>query len=829
MLEAVKLLALAAGPLVAAWLIAVLVRRRDFLWRIAIVTYTAAICLAGLFPLSQALHLGIDLSGGTILVYQVKQPPPAGFHMDKMIAALDRRINPAGVTDLAIRSLGNNRVEITLPHASAQDVEHYERVLTSVGSLEFHVLANRRDDAALIAKGEDTFPGPVLEGGSTLGRWVPVAPSAEAGFSLGGQIAMRSDAHGKEYVLVAEDPYHVTGDYLARAESTFDDTGRPAVGFHFDAEGAGRFAQLTGDNLPAPDGFERRLAIILDGEVYSAPAIRAQISSNGIITGRFTEREVNDLVAVLNAGSLPATLVKTPVSESSVGPTLGQDTIRSGLMAIAISTIAVLIFMAAYYHISGLIADLAVLLNVALVVGIMAWLHGTWTLAGLAGLALTVGMAVDTNVLIYERLREEQQHSSRLAQAIDNAFRNALRVIIDAHLTIILAGAVLYLMGSEQVKGFALTLMLGLAANLFTAVFVCRLMFDILERNHWVERFRMWAILSRPHFDFVGKRFVAVAASATLILAGLVAVVARGGGLLDIDFTGGTAAIIHLDKPLPIATVRRLADQVLPDAAVEEIRVRSGTPDTRFLIRTTQQNAEQVKTLLSRQFGKPRFEQIDNFGGDIIQSTQQAALIAIIVSIVAIAAYLWIRFQNVLFGVATVVALVHDVLVVLGLVALSHWLAGNAAGNALGLESFKINLPIIAAFLTLVGYSINDTIVVFDRIREVRGHSRKITWELINSAVNQTLSRTILTSFTTWLVAMVLYVIGGAAIHGMAFCLVTGVIVGTYSSVYIASPVLIWFGSRDRGGAEPRSATPSLASHGNGSRRTARPRQVYRE
>jgi preprotein translocase SecF subunit len=371
-------------------------------------------------------------------------------------------------------------------------------------------------------------------------------------------------------------------------------------------------------------------------------------------------------------------------------------------------------------------------------------------------------------------------------------------------------------MGSEQVKGFALTLMLGLAANLFTAVFVCRLMSDILQRNHWVERFRMWAILSRPNFDFVGKRFVAVAGSGALILAGLIGVGLRGSGLLDIDFTGGTAAVIQLDKPVPIATVRRLTDQVLPDATVEEVQLHNAAPDTRFLVRSTVQDAEQVKASLTKQFGNPKFDQLDNFGGDIIQSTQQAALVAIVVSIVAIAAYLWIRFQNVLFGLATVVALVHDVLVVLGLVALSHWLAGNVVGNLLGLDSFKINLSIIAAFLTLVGYSINDTIVVFDRIREVRGRNRAITWELINSAVNQTLSRTILTSFTAWLVAVVLYVVGGAAIHGMAFCLVTGVIVGTYSSVYIAAPVLIWFGRQDNGREKKSNTPPSIARQGRG-------------
>jgi SecD/SecF fusion protein len=279
--------------------------------------------------------------------------------------------------------------------------------------------------------------------------------------------------------------------------------------------------------------------------------------------------------------------------------------------------------------------------------------------------------------------------------------------------------------------------------------------------------------------------------------------------MLDIDFTGGTAAVIHLSQPMAIGEVRRLTDEVLPDATVEEVQLRGAPADTRFLLRTTVQNASEVKARLTRQFHNPAFEQLDNFGGDIIVSTQQSALIAIIVSIAAIAAYLWIRFQNVLFGLATVVALVHDVLLVLGLLALSHWLAGNVVGNALGVEPFKLNLSIIAAFLALVGYSINDTIVVFDRIREIQGRTGRITWDLINNAVNQTLSRTILTSFATWLVAVVLYVVGGAAIHGMAFCLVTGVIVGTYSSVYIASPVLIWFGKRDR----LRPSLPDLPPH----------------
>ena len=688
MWEMVKIAAWIGASLPVAVLTARLIHLPQFTKRLGVVALVTAFCLAGLFPWSKAIKLGIDLSGGTILNYQVQQPPPPGFTLGKMVLALNRRINPTGVTDITIRPIGSDQVEITLPHASAADVRHYERILTSVGSLEFRILANRRDHEALIAGAEQTFPNPVVEGGRTLARWVPIAPSALGDFSPGGQIAMRRDQHGRAFVLAVNDPYNVTGDFLRRAESTVDQMGRPAVGFHFNSEGAQLFAQLTGDHLPSPDGFERRLAIVLDGQVYSAPDIRSQISADGIITGNFTRREVDDLVAVLNAGSLPAALIKTPVSEMTVGPTLGEDTIRSGLLAIGISTVAVLLFMVAYYRVAGVVADAAVLLNLLMVVGIMAWLHGTWTLPGLAGLALTVGMAVDTNVLIYERLREEQQRTERLSQAVDLAFRRAFRTIFDAHVTILLAGAVLYVIGSEQVRGFALTLVLGLAANLFTAVFFCRLIFDVLERKRWVQRFRMWAMLSSPHYDFVGKRLLAVAGSSLLILAGLAAVVLRGEGLLDIDFTGGTLAAIHLAKPENTAAVRRLTDQVLPDATVEELQFRGEPSGRRFLVRTTLQDAEQVKTLITREFGDrlaPRpFERVENFGGEVIQSTQRAAGIAILVSIVVIAAYLWVRFQNVLFGLATVVALAHDVLVALGLLAMSRWLAAGAVGPLAG-------------------------------------------------------------------------------------------------------------------------------------------------
>ncbi len=413
MLDLAKILVWLGGPLFVAALIAHLVRLPQFTRRIALVVYAGVLTAVGLFPWSEAMRLGIDLSGGTILVYQVERPLPESFSIDKMVSALNRRINPAGVTDVTIRGVGEDRVEIIIPRASQDEVQRYKRILTSVGSLEFRILANARDHEALIARAESTFPRPIAADGKTLARWVPVAKQFSAEMTEHGGVAIRTDEQGQKYVLVIQDLFDVTGEYLRRAESTIDEMGRPAVGFHFNSAGGTRFAGLTAANMPSDDGFERRLAILLNGEVYSAPGLRDQIHGDGIITGDFSHEEVDDLVSVLNAGSLPGVRHHTgerTLRRADAGPRHDQ----SGIQAMVLATIVVLVFMAAYYRLAGMVANVAVLLNVLIVVGVMAWINATWTLPGLAGLALTVGMAVDANVLIYERLREEQQRGESL-------------------------------------------------------------------------------------------------------------------------------------------------------------------------------------------------------------------------------------------------------------------------------------------------------------------------------------------------------------------------------------------------------------------------------
>jgi SecD/SecF fusion protein len=804
---------------------------------------------------------------------------------------------------------------------------------------------------------------------------------------------------------------------LTDASAGVDRVGKPCVNFKFNSKGASRFGKLTSNNLPdssQPD-LARGLAIILDGDLYSAPAIRSRIDDRGEITGSFTQKEVEDLASVLTAGSLPTALRKEPTSSMLTGPSLGQDTIDKGVNSMVVSTVAVVVFMVLYYRFAGIVANLALLLNVLLIVAFMILFNAAFTLSGLAGLALTVGMAVDANVLIYERMREEIARGATLRMAIRNGFDRATTTIIDANVTTLISAIVLYAIGTDQVKGFAVTLILGIVMNLFTAITFSRLIFEIAERRRWISQLRMLKVLDHPNFDFIGKRKIAYTLSVLMIAAGLAAVVERGKGLLDIDFTGGVSVETLFDKEMDVGEIRDKVGE-LPDVTVQEVRIADEEPYRRFLIITSKSdideanppaegpktNIEWVENELKRVFkdelafnrlsfekiepvaaaatsqampagetrpteqepkaepdkndGAARFEpgesllaladgdenapqqdaapageepaaegsadetpagkksadqtradekpadettaedkapadekpakreaeggpyagqtkvelaftqeishdalvrkiqkaaaSIKSLGEDVLFSvdtpayepgskkgfktwslqiaaspeetkallndveaaladepffpssnkvgasvagnTQLQATWALLASLVMIIVYVWIRFQQVSFGLSSVLALVHDVLVALGALAISYWLARLPFMSALLVEPFKINLPIIAAFLTIIGYSINDTIVIFDRIREIRGKSQEITPELVNLCVNQTLSRTLLTSLTVFIVVLILYIFGGQGVHGFAFTLVIGTISGTYSTVYIATPLLIW-------------------------------------
>ncbi len=1007
---------------------------KDFTWRFALI---AAFTLAGIYavwPPDKKLKLGIDLSGGTILVYQVdvKSLPP-GFKMEELVSALKKRADPEGVKEIPIRQIGSQRIEIILPQASNEEVEDVKRMLVDVGALEFRILANRKHDSDVIDRamapdglsrpparykwarlGEistgtnPTIKEKVLEdprqdwrkdiydgievlligkdsagkedsdririhqnGRNFLNLDRPTTLASVDSYRIDynpSQIRVRDPSNpGPDDPIIREekvaagrvetwilcnkdrDGQEVTGKYLRQVKPDIDDKMQPAVRFEFDRRGASRFGKLTFHHLPEEGGaFRYQLAIILDNVVMSAPAINSEIRDSGIIEGGpqgFKSKEVEHLVQVLRAGSLPASLDPTPLQEEKVGPTLGEDTIAKGIRAIWVSMLVVPIFMLAYYRFAGVVAVVALVVNMILLIGSMAFIQATFSLPGLAGLALTIGMAVDANVLVFERMREEKERGASLSQQIRNGFNRAWVTIFDSHVTNFLAAVVLYLVGTEEVKGFALTMMIGMAWNLFTAVFMSRVIFEFAYSRGWLKNIKMLKMMDRTNIDFIGPRYYCMAGSVVLIVLGLIATGIRGQGMFNIDFTGGTLVTIRLNETDP--TVKALTDsrraefvrekaRELPDVTVESLRVSDDTRLSRFNIRTTNDKPEDVKNKILEAFGSslarvemthgegrpippaPKavdpaavpdrfaggreydlkfnttafnsaqspplavsaefvkvleaagitnpqsrfeikdapqasaiaatsasaasggtnlilrtnlepdvakaqlvkladslannrdllFERLATFGGTVAGETQTLAIIATVASWLIIIAYLWWRFHSFTYGFAAVLAVVHDVLITLGAIAVSYWLALiPGVGQLLQIDQFKIDLPIVAAFLTLIGFSVNDTIVIFDRIREIKGKTPNLTNQMVNDAINQTLSRTILTSFTAWLVVLILYLFGGEGLHGFAFALVVGFLSGTYSTVYIATPILIDFVAN-------RQTAPSKAGGG---------------
>jgi SecD/SecF fusion protein len=836
-------------------------------------------------------------------------PEKAAVAMDKLVAAVSRRVNPGGQKEVTVRQYGLDQIEVIIPEVEQSEVDLIKRIVSSAGVLEFRILANR-DDArhqAAIALAEKSAGQSVRQGEETVARWVQVDvkkmdPSDDR------RLVTRQSPDGATELLVINDPFNVTGGDLSRVGADIDQNFSPCVEFMLNSNGAARFGLLTGRNLPDPaNGLESRLAILLDDVVQSAPAIKSTITSFGQITGNFKQPEVDFLVEVLNAGSLPAALQSEPISEQRISSQLGDDTIKSARLAMLLATILVLAFMLAYYRFSGFVADLAVLLNIVLVLAVMISVKAAFTLAGLAGLVLSVGMAVDANVLIYERMREEIDRGAAVRMAIRNGFARAFSTIVDSNLTTLITALVLFAIGTDQLKGFAVTLFFGLLLNLFTAVFCSRVIFDLAERNRWITSLSMARIFGQPRLQFVKWMKPAILGSLLFIGLGLFAAAQRWKGLFDIDFTGGTSVQVEFkpDQPLDIAAVRK-AVAGLPDAAVSAVTVADGAKDLRYKIDTSLRGdeADEVEATIRDLFpgrlatygmeiggvtSQPRpsatkpaaeagkdegtppastvatltFPQkisrptlratvqaaldaekigdadfdiassepgaaigkacgawtlttsldpestrgvlegvkaklsetpvwlaANSIGGKVADNTKVTAVYALLASLLMIVIYVWIRFQNMAFGVAAVVALAHDVLVAVACLALSTFVAPYL-GWAL-VDDFKISLDVVAALLTIIGFSINDTIVIFDRLRELRGKARFVTADMVDRAVNQTLSRTVLTSGTALLATLILYAVGGQGIHAFAFTMLVGIIVGTYSTIYIASPLVLW-------------------------------------
>ncbi|GAX59766.1 preprotein translocase subunit D [Candidatus Scalindua japonica] len=982
------------------------------------------------------IKLGLDLRGGSELLYKIKvdESEKRSGLTDEIIALLEKRIDPQGVLEYRLQQQGMRRILIQVPGATQSDIESLKKRITRLGKLEFRLAAPPNSSEVSDAKAGKAVPG-------YYKHWIRKKKGEE------------SDT--EDWFLV-RNKIEITGEHLTRVFPDRKDIS-PVIGFEFDQAGRSKFGRLTERNIGKP------LAIILDGTLYSAPIIRDRIPGKGIIEGNFTQEEVNDMIAVMRAGSLPADLELE--METTVGPSLGKDSIRSGLLAGIIGGIFIIIFMCAYYYGAGGVANATFILNIFFVVGTLAVLNATLTLPGIAGLVLMIGMAVDANVLIFERIREEKTKGKTIRLAVKNGYERAFTTIVDSNLTTLITALILYAVGTGPVKGFAIVLIAGLLINMFTAVFVTRVIFEIFLGAGIMNNFSMMQFFKNPKTSFVCFRRIAMIASLVLIVIGLSVFVIRGKDNYDIDFTGGTLIQLKLNKPTPVSDIRnKLEVAGYPNAEVQNIwaskdattasndstefgiRIKSlnknksvqkisddiqnvvdkkifkninyiepssyhltlSNPVDEFVIQDyitkagygsddvlsiypveksgkkysirisglTQENTRtdiinnvtdtftdlvdmlsikplygdiedelpniandvrstqfraistmgldlkkavdpnvlqialkraghkdivvsaressrrrdtfrklqiagprdvleaikltasslnvppimivdnssiqielkdsideetlrkrlQGSSQLKNNFGeitgmditanefmidvkelnaakiqekiredlfvtfedriysqanesevsKPDpFKRVVSIGSTVAGEMKSRAALALFFACIAIIIYIWFRFGELKFGVSAVITLVHDVVITVGAVAVADHF-GNVFGDV------KINLPMIAAFLTLIGYSLNDTIVLFDRIREnLSGKNKTITSDLVNSSINQNLNRTILTSLTTFGVVSALFFVGGAAIHGFAFVMMVGVVVGTYSSIFIASPILL--------------------------------------
>ncbi len=920
------------------------------------------------------------------------------------------------------------------------DPEDLKRLLRGAGVLDFRIAVSSINPEGVDAEAlreELRESGPVAAT-SGVARWYPInavdqwydepadfaAMQADpAGYFAGTRALVAEEFDGRIYLLLyTTRPRSLTHEgatpwSLTSAGRTVDQLGRPAVAFNLDQSGASQMGRLTGGNIGEP------MAIVLDGEVYSAPTIQGQITSQGSITGEFSQEDIDYLIRVLAAGSLSAKLGEEPISVSVLGPSLGADNLRRGSEAFVIAIIAVAVFMTAYYLTAGLVAVLALAANGLVIFGALMLIDGTFTLPGLAGIVLTIGMAVDANVLIYERIREEMFAGELdLRGCIRQGYAKALSTIIDANITNLIVCLVLFQTATTEVKGFALTLSIGICATLFTALFMTRQIFllytEVLKKRELAMLPVVIPSIHRalePSIDWIGKRMIFWSVSIVAVVGSLALVSSRGVDMLDTEFRGGVALKIATepvdadDDGVPDTdeqgdVIRVLVPHTGPDGVENRIRsigeraaelapgvadladsdpsdvervlqqfgkaqvltvgrtgraedgsalagefqVKVAAPEdlrddatitdivvsaivdelgelldinpsvtfigadaadaTPFAQPITDEQlsraidrpqatervpqfvggvailldeldppivAEEIERRIQRTRDQPDFreyagrrvgvipleavdprnpaaglrsavvlvqdpalsytrpdvdpaawrdgladpeweivtialgqpeslDEVNSYSSSVAQTLQANATVAVTLSLLGILIYIWVRFGSLRYSVAAIVALVHDVTIALGLLALTGIVGTTALGSALLIEPFRIDLGVIAALLTIIGYSLNDTIVILDRIREERGKLPVASKKQVNLAINRTVSRTLLTSVTTLMAVLIMYAEGGSGIRPFTFCLLVGLLVGTYSSVAIAAPLVF---AKSPGDTRP-SSTP---------------------
>ncbi|GAB3981028.1 protein translocase subunit SecDF [Spirosoma terrae] len=590
------------------------------------------------------------------------------------------------------------------------------------------------------------------------------------------------------------------GDVITDASNDYDDRGRPEVTMNMNPEGARKWKNLTAANVGRP------VAILLDNLVYTAPNVQNEIpNGRSSISGNFTVEETKDMANVLKAGKLPAPT--TIVEESVVGATLGSEAVSAGVISSVVGILLVFAFVLFYYNRAGFIADIALLINLFFLLGVMASLGAVLTMPGIAGIVLSIGMAVDANVLIFERIKEELEQGKTFKLAVSDGFKHAMSSIIDSNVTTFLTGIVLFIFGTGLILGFATTLIIGILTSLFAAVFITRLLLEYYIRNGKTLTFTStWAknLFADSNFDFVSRRKLYYTISSVIIAAGIISVLFKGFGL-GVDFKGGRSYVIRFEKAVSTDDVRNALEGVLGSSP--EVKTYGGTGiganqvkvTTPYLVDDNSEGADKraeatvYKGLSTIQGNPAKIESSQKVGPTIAYDILTSALWSILLAVAVVFAYILIRFKRLAFGYGAVVAMFHDVLIILAIFSIF---------NGFLPFSLDVDQAFVGALLTIMGYSMNDTVVVFDRVREYlsenRGKNESIP-TIINNALNSTLSRTAVTGFSTILVLLVLFFFGGETIRGFSFAMLIGVIVGTYSSLFVATPIVVDALSRDEG------------------------------
>ncbi|WP_297056878.1 protein translocase subunit SecD [Thermosulfurimonas sp.] len=701
--------------------------------------------------------------------------------VEQSLEVIRNRVDQFGVTEPVIVRQGKDKIVVQLP-----GVKNPERALKLIGQtaqLEFKLVdeeAMRRID----------FYYRLIDQALKEGRLKPdytredlnrilrpyLPPGDEVYFWV---TRDRETGRVIKRLIILKRRALLTGDMVKTAHVRIGGPyNEPYVSLTLTSRGARIFERVTGENVG------RRLAIVLDNVVRSAPVIRERIpGGQAQITGGFTYEEASDLAIVLRAGALPAP-VKV-IQNITVGPTLGRDSIRKGLFSGILGGVAVLLFMIVYYRFSGFIADIALLLNILFLLAVLSLFRATLTLPGIAGIILTMGMGVDSNVLIFERMREELLLGRPPRAAINAGYDRAFWTIVDAHVTTLITALALFLFGTGPIKGFAVTLSAGIVINLFTAIFGTRLVYDALIAKGKTPRINFLQIIGKPNWNFMGFRRLAFVISGILVTLGLVAFVqiSRGAANLGVDLGGGILAYYRAEKPFSLDKIRKALGQ----AGIKGFQLQDVKGENLLLVRVREKTEtvggteKSITRILQEKFPDLHFKLIgkEEIGSAISRELKHKAILAILISLVGFILYLAFRFK-LSFGVAAAVATFHDVLAVLGLFYLMNR---------------EISLLLITALLTLAGYSLTDTVVIFDRIREnIRKLGTRTPFaELINRSVNEMLARTIITSLTTLLAILAIFLFGGVVLRDFALALLLGVIVGTYSSVFVASPIVhLW-------------------------------------